>query len=83
MPYLPLDDRGPLDRPPVRAVAPQDAAELTYVLSRIVWNYWRRGNGRFAQIADVRAALSSTLEEFNRRIAAPYEDAAILRNGDL
>jgi hypothetical protein len=67
----------------VHAVAPINASELTYVLSRIVWNYWNRGAGRFREISDIRAALASTLEEFNRRIAAPYEDAAIARNGDL
>lgn len=83
MPYLPLVQRGPLDRPPVHAVAPANAAELTYVLCRIAWNYWTRSDGRFQQIADVRAALESTLHEFNRQIADPYEDLAILRNGDL
>lgn len=83
MPYLPLDDRGPLDRPSVQAVAPDDVAELTYVLSRIVWNYWQRGGKRFARIADVRASLSSTLHEFNRQIADPYEDAKIAQNGGL
>lgn len=82
MPYL-AQGRGPLDRPPVKDVAPSDAAELTYVLCRIVWNYWRRSNQRFARIADVRAALESTLHEFNRRIADPFEDEALKKNGDI
>jgi hypothetical protein len=83
MPYIPQDERPGLDRSPVGYVLPKDVGELTYVLSRIVWDYWRRGNGRFAQIADVRAALSSTLHEFNRQIADPYEDEKIRQNGGL
>jgi len=83
MPYILQDERPALDRSPVGYVLPKDVGELTYVLSRIVWDYWRRGNGRFAQIADVRASLSSTLHEFNRQIADPYEDAKIAQNGGL
>ncbi len=83
MPYVKRPLRGPLNRPPVKDVTPADVSELTYVLSRIVWNYWNRGTGHFKEISDVRAALMSTLTEFDRRIAFPFEDQAIARNGDL
>jgi hypothetical protein len=37
----------------------------------------------YATINDVMGALTGALQEFYRRAAAPYEDEAIDRNGDV
>jgi hypothetical protein len=83
LPYIPSIDRPKLDRAPVKDVAPKNVGELTYVFYKLALNYFRRNGGRFQQIAEVRAALVSALSEFDRRVASPYEDEAIERNGDV
>jgi hypothetical protein len=83
MPYIPQAERHGIDRAPVKDVAPANVGELTYVFYKLVLNYFRRNGGRFQQIAEIRGALDSALDEFNRRVAHPYENDAITRNGDV
>lgn len=59
-----------------------EAGDLVYVFYFIVkeaFAYYPR----FSSINKVRGALSSALTEFDRRIAAPYEDEKIEENGDV
>lgn len=59
-----------------------NVGELVYVLYKICLSYWRY-RGRFQDIAEIRGALSSTLHEFDRRVADLYENRKIEENGDV
>ena len=56
--------------------------DLNYVISRLI-------SGRFfetpnySMIARLTGILENVKQEFYRRVAAPYEDEAIKKNGDL
>jgi hypothetical protein len=55
---------------------------MVYVMFRLV-KFWWHCHPRFDTINAIRGALSSTLTEFDRVVAGPYEDKAIIRNGDI
>jgi hypothetical protein len=55
---------------------------MVYVMFRFV-KFWWHCHPRFDTINAIRGALSSTLTEFDRVVAGPYEDKAIIRNGDI
>jgi hypothetical protein len=90
MPYIKADDRlrvmkhlNPL-LDELKAI-PDDEIDgvLNYVISRIVastlgWCGWR-----YRLAARAIAVFEAAKLEFYRRIAAPYEDRAIAKNGDI
>ena len=77
MPYI---DK--LARP--RAVdSPENQGELNYAITKLLHGYIERCGLRYARINDCLGALEGAKLEFYRRVAAPYEDAAIARNGDI
>ena len=80
MPYIKQDRR---DRMIADGDAPQDPGELNYLITELVYAYFNMHGGRYAQINDVLGALEGAKLEFYRRIAAPYEDAKIIQNGDV
>lgn len=83
MPYIAGElRRAELNRADTGKPFPANAGELTFVLTKIINAYWKRGK-RFQQIAEIRGALESTLHEFNRRVADPYEDKKMQENGDV
>lgn len=57
--------------------------DVVYILYRLVVGWWVRSSGRFKDINHIRGTLHSTLHEFDRRIADTYENAAIVKNGDV
>lgn len=59
------------------------AGDLNYLFTCIAHEYLERRGVRYAHINDVLGALSGASAEFYRRVAIPYEDIAIERNGDV
>lgn len=55
---------------------------VTYVLYMIVAR-WFKHIPKYKSIARIRGVLTGTMTEFDRRIAAPYEDQKIKENGDV
>ena len=64
-------------------VGPQNVGDLTFLFYKIALEYTATKGLKFQTIADVRAALASTLSEFDRRVGFPYEDKKIAENGDV
>ncbi len=64
-------------------VGPENAGELNYVLTMTCVNYLMGSELSYARINDVLGALEGAKQEFYRRVAVPYEDRAIMRNGDV
>ena len=58
------------------------SGHVTYILYMIVAR-WFKLEPSYNTIAKIRGCLIGTLAEFDRRIAAPYEDRKILENGDV
>jgi hypothetical protein len=56
--------------------------DLNYVISRLVGAQWI-DEPRYKTIAKVVGVLTNVTQEFYRRIAGPYEDKAIEKNGDI
>ena len=56
--------------------------ELNYIISRLVAGRFSRVT-RYQTIARVCGVLSNVKDEFYRRLAAPYENMALLQSGDL
>jgi hypothetical protein len=79
MPYVTQETRTRLDA----GGEPETPGEVNYVLTRIVTSYVARKGLSYATINDLLGALTGAREEFYRRVAAPYEDDAIARNGDV
>lgn len=83
MPYIPVDDRDRLDDEKLVACAPQNVGELTYAVTRLLFNYIRVHGLRYQQIADIMAACNNSGLEFYRRVAVPYEDKKARLNGGI
>jgi hypothetical protein len=58
------------------------AGHVTYVLYMIVARWFKR-EPSYDTICKIRGCLIGTMTEFDRRIAAPYEDTKIRENGDV
>ena len=59
-----------------------DPGAVTYVMYKLVAR-WFEHNPKYKSIALIRGVLLGTISEFDRRIAAPYEDEKIKENGDV
>lgn len=87
MPYIPQERRDEI----AKNVAPQNAGELNFVLTRMCLQYLeaRMDAGpdlaqlRYQDLNDVVGALESAKAELQRRLIAPYENAKIKQNGDV
>ncbi len=55
---------------------------VTYVLFLIVAR-WFKHIPKYSSIARIRGVLVGTMTEFDRRVAARYEDQKIIENGDV
>lgn len=55
---------------------------VTYVLYKIVAR-WFKDIPKYSSICRIRGVLTGTKDEFDRRIAAPYEDNKCKKNGDV
>jgi hypothetical protein len=87
MPYITQDDRkhytGSLDdlTDDIEEMGPV-SGHVTYILYMIVAR-WFKKQPSYSTICKIRGCLIGTLAEFDRRIAAPYEDKKIKENGDV
>jgi hypothetical protein len=97
MPYVKPDHRMTLD-PAIRELAtriadvartlPEEtgfAGLLNYACTSLAMEVIeaRFGRLRYGAIATVTGVLKNVADEFYRRVAAPYEDAQIDKNGDV
>lgn len=87
MPYIAEDRRAKLD-PHVSEVISTlrelgwNEGDLNYTISRLVGAAFEE-ESRYHTIARVTGVLKNVADEFYRRIAGPYEDQAIKKNGDV
>ena len=82
MPYIKQENR-PFLRGLLDFMDPQDIGELTFCLYVLCKNYIMRKGLRYETLAAVNGALTNTIQELYRRIAAPYEEEKIQENGDV
>jgi hypothetical protein len=87
MPYITQDDRTTYDESLDMLTADIEEAghvsgHVTYILYMIVAR-WFKLEPSYNTICKIRGCLIGTLAEFDRRIAAPYEDKKIGENGDV
>lgn len=78
MPYIRKEDRLALLNRPA-----ESTGELNYKISDLIVDYVTDEGLSYKTINDVIGALEGAKLEFYRRVAAPYEDGAIKRNGDI
>jgi hypothetical protein len=92
MPYVTTDERVCLDHDIDQLVVtiaykPNREGCVNYTISRIVSEVFAPSRPSepwsYDQITKAVAAFECAKLEFYRRVAAPKEDAAILKNGDL
>jgi hypothetical protein len=87
MPYITEDRRADLD-PHISEVVSilrklgWSEGDMNYTISRLVGAAFEE-EPRYHTIARVTGVLKNVADEFYRRIAAPYEEAAIEKNGDV
>lgn len=81
MPYVVDADRPDL-KPHTQRPAVVEG-ELNYQITCLIVDYLEANGLSYARIGDVRGALLNASDEFYARVARPYEDTAIERNGDV
>ena len=87
MPYIKREDRNTYDdRLDDLCFALEEEGyqegHVTYVLYMIVARWFKHQPG-YKAICRIRGCLIGTMTEFDRRIAAPYEDTKIKENKDV
>lgn len=90
MPYIPQETRSEV-WPMYEERLPKTPGELNWVLTTICLDYidGQKDNPshskglRYFTINEVVGALECCKLEFYRRLAAPYEDISIVKNGDV
>lgn len=56
---------------------------LNYTITRLLDCYDLSGDPRYKKINSAVGVLECVKQEFYRRLAGPYEDTAIEKNGDI
>lgn len=56
--------------------------EVNYSIYKILLAWWR-SEPRYKTICSIMGTLSSVSNEFYRKVAAPYEDGAEKKNGEI
>ncbi len=85
MPYIPQNDR---DNARTKLsddsfiFTPENAGELNYIVTRFIDNYLEKHGVRYRYINEMIGALECCKLELYRRIASPYEDIVMRKNGD-
>lgn len=80
LPYIPQSDRERIGAWQGEAM---NVGDLTYVLYKECVRYLKNSSGRYADRAEIIAALECAKLEFYRKHIAPYEDKKIALNGDV
>jgi hypothetical protein len=78
MPYIPKDRRES-----VRVAGAYSVGELNYEITAILNDFLSIRGKNYSTLNDIIGVVECAKLEFYRRIAAPYEDEAIVRNGDV
>lgn len=78
MPYVPQEVRAALE-----ARLAEYPGELNYMFTCIVDDYVRTKGLSYTTLNEVVGVLECAKLELYRRVASPYEDKAIDRNGDV
>ena len=77
MPYIKQEDRlGP-------TMIAETPGELNYLITTLVNEYIVQKGLKYATLNEVVGVLECAKLELYRRIAAPYEDCACEKNGDV
>jgi len=79
MPYINQEDRNKIE---IGIKEPVCAGELNFLITTLIRDYYNKSPS-YQSVNDVVGALEGAKLEFYRRIAAPYEDAKIIQNGDV
>ena len=79
MPYIINSAREQLDD----GGLPNSAGELNYMISSLIDEYLHEYGKNYTNINEVIGVLECAKLELYRRIAAPYEDEKIEKNGDV
>jgi hypothetical protein len=61
---------------------PNNAGELNFLVSTLIDNYLTKNGVRYRHINEMIGALECCKLELYRRIASPYEDVVMAKNGD-
>lgn len=80
MPYIKHSIRYGLDS---GEAYPEDTGQLNFLLTQTVIQYMDSKGLSYQTINDVVGALEGAKLEFYRRVAAPYESAKMVENGDV
>jgi hypothetical protein len=80
LPYIPQKRRDEIGFDGSPPVTP---GELNYVFTIEAIDYLDRQGLSYQTINDVLGALEGAKLEFYRRVAAPFEDAKCVQNGDV
>lgn len=87
MPYIAPERRERLD-PAIESLQAKlylmgdEEGDLNYAITRLIASYFE-DEPRYHTIARITGVLDNVKGEFERRIAAPYEDGAARLNGDV
>ena len=84
MPYIDPYRRESLDRElDLGLVQIESAGELNYAITKLFIRYMQCHGLSYSTINDIVGAAEGAKMEFYRRVAAPYEDKKIHKNGDV
>lgn len=79
MPYLEPHIKENLDS----IAVPTTPGELNYLITKLALKYLAYKGLNYLHVNDVVGALECAKQEFYRRVAVPYEDVKIQKNGDV
>ena len=85
MPYIPQNDRADTEvklLDDALSFTPENAGELNFMVTRFIDNYLEKHGVRYRYINEMIGALECCKLELYRRIASPYEDIVMRKNGD-
>jgi hypothetical protein len=61
----------------------QNAGELNYTITRIIYSYYKSKGGRYQIANDIMGALEGAKLEFYRKVIGKYEDLKAQDNGEV
>jgi hypothetical protein len=85
MPYITQEDRTATEDNlfgDALQFVPNNAGELNFLVSTLIDNYLTEHGVRYRHINEMIGALECCKLELYRRIASPYEDVVMAKNGD-
>ena len=85
MPYITQEDRTSTEDnlfDDALQFIPNNAGELNFLVSTLIDNYLTKNGVRYRHINEMIGALECCKLELYRRIASPYEDVVMAKNGD-